>query len=236
MKSGVRFLLASLMISLAPFGSAYAQNALVLRKLAEWNDASHAPSEQVIKVALQETAEKLYSQTAPCLGSGITISRVEPATADRYAFQGRISGTLKNAWFVTVQIPKCDTAPVRFMLLQQADNSLQSVRVNRGVSYAWESLLSDTFPLARLAADAALKQKGVNCGPEEKAVLGVTRILSEEPGLEPVQFGIRYKGSWNEVWPIELCNHTVEVVVQFTADGDGGAYNRTLGTQTRVLP
>lgn len=236
MNAGTRLLIAIPVIFFAPFSSAYTQNALVLSKLSEWNNAAPAPDDQLIKASVRRTAEELYRQNSTCRGSDILISRMEPATADRYAFNGIISGTLKNAWFVTVQMPKCDTAAVRFMVLQQPDSSLKSIRVNRGASHAWESLIADTFQLARLSADGALKRKGLSCGPEEKVVFGITRISSEEPDLGPIQFGIRYKGSWTEIWPFELCNRTVEVAVQFTADGDGGAYNRILGDKTQVLP
>lgn len=236
MNSGVRFLLALPIILFAPCSSADAQNELILNKLTEWNDAAPAPGDELIKFAVSKTVGELYSQTATCMGADIIINKVEPATADRYAFDGRINGTLRNAWFVTVQLANCESAPVRFMVLQQADASLKAIRVNRGTSYAWESLIADTFLQARLGADVALKRKGLSCRAEEKAALGILRISSEEPDLGPVRFGIRYTGSWIEIWPIELCGHTVEVAVAFTADGDGGAYSRIASEMTRVLP
>jgi hypothetical protein len=196
MNSGTRHFFALSFILLAPFSSAEAQNAMVLGKLTEWNNAAPPPQDQLIKTAVQKTTEGLYLETASCGGSDIEISKVEPATGDLFVMKGRIAGTLRNAWFVTVQMPKCDSAPVRFMLIQQADSGLKTIRMNRGTSYAWESLIADTFLLARLGADGALKRKSLNCGPDEKPILGITRVASEEPNLGPVYFGIRYKGSW----------------------------------------
>jgi hypothetical protein len=236
MKFGMWLPVAPLITVLVPVGSANAQDALVLSKLTEWNDSAPAPADQTIKVDVRKTVEELYGKTVICLGSKIVVSKVEPATADRYATNGRIAGDLRNAWFVTAQLPKCDTAPVRFMVLQRADASLKTIRVNRGTSYAWESLIADTFPRALIGAHIALSQKGLNCGSEEKAILGILRISSEEPDLAPVQFGVRYKGRWTEIWPLELCNHTIEVTVAFTADGEGGAYSRIVSDKTRILP
>lgn len=236
MKSNLRFAFALPLIMLVPPGSVSAQNALVLSKLAEWNDAAPLPGDEALRLAIRKTAQEIYGTTATCSVSDMSIGKVEPATADRYIFNGRIRGNLRNGWFATVQMAKCDTAPVRFMIIQQADASLKAIRVNRGLSHAWESLIADTFMPARLAADAALQRKGLNCSADAKAALGIVRISSEEPDLGPVQFGIRYKGSWTEIWPVQLCGHTVEIAVAFTADGDGGAYHRIAGDRTRVLP
>lgn len=229
-------LFALLTLTFVPSNPAFAQHPLVLRKLAEWNDAAPAPAEQIILSEVRNSLAVLYSQNPACRATDISVRQVEPATADRYAFNGRVGGTLRNAWFVIVQIPSCDTAPVRFMVLQKADASLKTIRVNRGTSYAWESLIADTFRSALLGAHIALKRNGLNCAAEEKPIVGVMRIASEESDLGPVQFGVRYKGRWTEIWPIELCGRTAEVGIEFTADGDGGAYTHIVSDQTRVLP
>jgi hypothetical protein len=235
MKFSVRFILSALALS-AHFGTASAQNPLVLNKLTEWNNAAPVPADQVLKLEVRKVADRRYSQVATCPDSDIVLSKVEPATADPRVINGHIRGTLRNGWLVTAQISKCDSAPVRFMVFQQVDGELKTIRVNRGTSYAWESLISDTLPLAQLGAYAALKQKGVSCDTGSNAILGITRISSEEPDLGPVLFGVRYRGSWTEIWPLDLCNRTVEVVVGFTADGDGGAFNRIAGDKARILP
>jgi len=66
--------------------------------------------------------------------------------------------------------------------------------------------------------------------------MGVTRVAKEEPSLGADVYGVRYTGSWIEVWPIELCGRTIEVAVRFTADGDGGAYADLKGTEAKLLP
>lgn len=221
---------------LAPFGSAHAQHPLVLNRLNGWNEAAPSPGDSVMKAEVRRKAEEIYGASTACSNSAIAIDKIEPATADRYAFNALLRGTMKNAWFVTTRMPGCDPAPVRYMVMQYPDNSLKTIRVNRGMSYTWESLLGDTLPSVQFAAVSALKGKGTRCITEDKPSLGVIRIASEEPGLGDDTFGIRYSGSWAEVWPIEACKHTVEVLIRFTADGDGGAFTHIPGDQTRVLP
>jgi len=122
------------------------------------------------------------------------------------------------------------------MLLQDTDKSFETIRVNRGVSYAWESLISDTLPLASMAAYVALKQHGQECDLDGGATLGVTRLASEDVDLGEDVYGARYSGSWAEIWPMTLCGKTVEVRVDFRADGDGGAYTDLPGDDVRILP
>lgn len=229
-------LLALLIALFVPFGSANAQHPLVLSRLNGWNEAAPVPSDSVMKAEVRRKAGEIYGASTACSTSDITIDKIEPATADRNAFNALIQGAMKNAWFITTRMPGCDPETVRYMVMQYTDNSLKAIRVNRGTSYAWESLIGDTFPLVQMAAISALKRKGSNCSVEDKASLGVTRIASKESGLGANIFGIRYSGSWAEVWPIEACKQTVEVLIKFTADGDGGAFTNIPGDQIRVLP
>ncbi|MGV2496755.1 hypothetical protein [Pelagerythrobacter aerophilus] len=220
----------------APLSVAKAQHPLVLERLETWNEAAPAPSADVLESAVRDKAETIYTARDTCPDSAVTIDSVKPATADGYVFGALVRGAVKNAWFVTARMPGCDDAPVRYMVMQDIDDSLKTIRVNRGTSHAWDSLIGDTLPSARLAATAALRRAGIDCSDEDGASLGVTRIASEEPDLGEEIFGIRYSGRWTEVWPIETCDRTVEVLIRFTADGDGGAFTRIPGDEIRVLP
>lgn len=216
-------------------GAAKTQHLLVLQKLNEWNDAAPVLSTEKFQEEIRKTVTKIYGQSDNCTNSAVTIDNVHPATADRYVFGALIRQQMRNAWTVITRLPGCDNVPVRFMVMQRADKSLKTIRVNRGSSYAHDSLIGDTLPLAVLAATNALKQAGDVCNVDDKFKLGVTRIESEEDGLGPDLFGVRYQGSWQEVWPITICNSTVEVLIQFTADGDGGAYQRLPGDKVKIL-
>jgi hypothetical protein len=165
----------------------------------------------------------------------VVVDKVVPATSVRFVFQGIVAGQLKNGWTVTARHPNCDATPIRYTISEDSAGVLTTIRSNRGHSLANESLISDTWPLALLQADATAKRNSFECDPKG-ATLGVTRVGKEEPGLGADVYGVRYSGSWSEIWPIELCGRTVEVTVRFTADGDGGAYSDLQGTEARLLP
>jgi hypothetical protein len=170
-----------------------------------------------------------------CVPTSAVIDRVVPATSVKFVFQGIVAGQLKNGWTVTARHPNCDAAPVRYTISEDSAGALATIRTNRGLSLANESLISDTWPLAVVQAAATAQRNGIECD-SKGASLGVTRVAKEEPGLGDDLYGVRYTGSWSEVWPVELCGRTVEVTVRFTADGDGGAYTDLKGTEARLLP
>ena len=112
------------------------------------------------------------------------------------------------------------------MVIEGVDGRMNTIRVNRGVSYAPDFLIGDTLPMVMIAAENKFSQHKVTCVSDAKATLEIVRIEKKEADLKPAAFGVRYSGSWSEVWPIEKCNHVIEIPVAFTADGDGGAYYR----------
>ncbi len=141
-----------------------------------------------------------------------------PATAERYVFSGAVVRQLRNGWTVIVRHPACDLSPVRYMIVQDAAGAFRTTRVNRGASYAHDSLIEDTFPLAVIAAEAFLSRSKCPCKDQTKAQLGVTRIEEAASDLGPDVLGVRYKGSWTEIWPISVCGEIIEVPVHFTAE------------------
>ncbi len=230
-------ILATGLLCLINLGSgAFAQHPFVLQRLKEWNAAAPSPSPGTLLAQVKIAAQQKYPENGSCLAQGIMLVAVEPATADRYVFTEVAFGRMKNAWTATVRHDGCDNAPVRYMVMQKADGQMSAIRVNRGVSYAHDSLIGDTFPYVALAAHPVLDRAGIKCNTDAQAKLGVIRIEKEDTDLGPSVFGIRYIGSWTEVWPIELCKRIVEVPVRFTADGDGGARYNAQGSRAALLP
>tara|TARA_B100000519_G_C14081292_1_gene361674 strand:- start:19 stop:720 length:702 start_codon:yes stop_codon:yes gene_type:complete len=215
--------------------AANAQHPLILERLNTWNEASPQPSNDVLAAEISDAIADIYSTAGRCNATGLQIEDARSAAADRFAFTALVRGTIRNAWFVTTRIPDCDDAPVRFMMIQNTGGEFKTIRVNRGRSYAWESLIGDTLPLANIAAAAALKRAGEPCSVDSKGSLGVTRVASEGEDLGMDVYGVRYSGKWTEIWPIEICDRTVEVAIEFTADADGGAFTNMPGDQARIL-
>lgn len=228
--------LIAMVLLCVPFAAANAQHAMVLQKLNEWNAAAPAPDHQRLEGEIRKVALQVYGRSEACSISPVTIESVLPATADRFVFTSVLQQQLRNAWTVTARLPGCDSAPVRVMVMQDMADRLTTIRVNRGRSHAWDSLIGDTLPLAHIAAWAALKRQKIECANTAEAKLGVIRIATEDKGLGRDVFGVRYAGGWEEIWPIEACDRTVEVLVEFTADGDGGAYTNLPGERVAILP
>ncbi len=213
----------------------YAQHPLILQRLTAWNAAAPQPAPATIQEQVIKAAMVAQKRSGGCVPTSAVIDRVVPATSVKFVFQGIVAGQLKNGWTVTARHPNCDAAPVRYTISEDSAGALATIRTNRGLSLANESLISDTWPLAVVQAAATAQRNGIECD-SKGASLGVTRVAKEEPGLGDDLYGVRYTGSWSEVWPVELCGRTVEVTVRFTADGDGGAYTDLKGTEARLLP
>lgn len=228
--------LVCFLFGIAWINAVHAQHPLVLQKLTDWNAAAPAPSQQIVSAEIVKAASILYAAKPGCAAAGMTFEKLMPATAERSVFSGAIRGQLRNAWTVVARHPACDEAPVRYMIVQDSSGGLRTFRVNRGQSYAHESLIADTWLLVRLAADAALTRAQVACKESGNAKLGPTRVSAEESDLGADIFGVRYRGSWTEIWPVEICGETVEVPIRFTADGDGGAYTNIKGDSVKRLP
>ena len=212
-----------------------AQHPLILQRLTSWNAAAPQPSPATIQEQVMAAALAAQKSSGGCLPTSAVIDSVVPATSVKFVFQGILAGQLKNGWTATVRHPNCDATPVRYTISEDSAGALLTIRTNRGLSLANESLIGDTWPLAAVQAAATVERNGIECAPE-RATLGVTRVVKEEPGLGADVYGVRYAGSWQEIWPVELCGRTVEVTVRFTADGDGGAYTDLKGTEAKLLP
>jgi hypothetical protein len=75
---------------------------------------------------------------------------------------------------------------VRYTISEDSAGALTTIRINRGLSLANESLISDTWPVAVLQAAATAKRNGFECDPSDGS-LGVTRVAREEPGWGSVR-------------------------------------------------
>lgn len=229
----IRSLPLAVALFAVPLSSVQAQHPIILQRLEQASLAAPTPNTDLLADQVRLAAKNIYRDSETCQHS-VVIESVGPASADRFPFAGIARGTIRNAWFVTARLPGCDEALVRFSVTQNSDGSFHTIRVNRGRSYAWDSLIGDTLPLAYVGALAALKRAGVECEAEVPK-LGAVRISSEESDLGSEVYGIRYTGRWTEIWPLLVCDRTVEVPITFNADGDGGAYTNVAGDNVAIV-
>jgi len=160
-----------------------------------------------------------------CRPHDMKIGDLRPVTLDSIVSSMIIKGMIENGWLVSVTINDCPPAdPIRLIVLRSADgNSLAAMFVNQGESLAWPTAISDALPGLTGAASQKLRASDPRCEPKDLTPTGV-RVISRSPDLQPEYYGVRYKGSWSEVWQFEPCNHRIGVPIDFRADGKGGTY------------
>jgi hypothetical protein len=165
----------------------------------------------------------------------VKLSGVAPITGARGIMAAVMAGKLRNAWIVYADHVGCaGNNPVRYMIMQPADGMLRAVRVNEGRTFANPVLMRDTGTAAALAALQKSKATNANCGGETMK-MGPTRVTSQSADLGPEIYGVRYVGKWTEIWQFETCGLKVDVPVEFTPDGDGGAYTNVVSDQAVVV-
>jgi hypothetical protein len=213
-----------------------AQNQMVIDKIKALDAAAPAPSADLIAKDLRVSANAYAQARNQCRPTMIAVKSIVPITGARIVLQAILAGQVKNAWSVEAEQSGCgQTSLIRYATIQKADGSLLSTRVNEGRSNANLSLMRDTSTAAALAAYGAIRKIDAGCDGKGPS-MGVTRVVQESGDLGPEIFGVRYVGSWVEVWPFTICNRTAEVKVMFRADGDGGAYTDVPGDQVVILP
>jgi hypothetical protein len=200
-----------------------------------FNEVTPPPSNAVIISEVMKSALEIQKSKGGCLPSSAVVDTVTPATAARFVGEGLKAQQIRNAWTVIARHPNCGSDVVRYALVKQYNDSHYAFRINRGRSNANESLIGDTLPKATLVAVLMLKRAGTDCRTSD-VTLGVTRIAEEGTDLGPDFYGVRYKGSWREIWPIITCGRTVEVSVRFEADGEGGAYTNVKEDESKIIP
>ncbi|MEE4206358.1 MAG: hypothetical protein V2I39_08700 [Erythrobacter sp.] len=216
---------------------AAAQDARVLAKIRDLDAAAPAPSAQVIESAVMETAAAMTEAKGTCMPAAVTLEPATPITGARLILEGVLSGTLRNGWNVYAIYEGCEAEgdPVRrFALIEFADGTNRALPVNTGRSIANPSIMRDTSAAAAIGAMARVKREDSACDGSDLEMAG-SRIVSESADLGPDVFGVRYTGSWREVWSFGVCGRVVDVPVEFTADGDGGAYTNVKADEIAVV-
>jgi hypothetical protein len=232
MKFGVVFSLALV----AANSPTYAQNAQVIQLITELDSRSPKPDDGAILDAVTITAKARASAQKLCQPTSITIVETTPITGARSILEGVLNNSLRNGWSVYARHNGCPKNDVfRYAVLQKPDSSLLAVTTNEGKSYANLSIMRDTSGQAAAAAYMTIKKMDASCAPND-VQFGRTRIDSEDKDLGPDIYGVRYVGSWKEVWQFTICGRTAEVPIICRADGDGGAYTDIKSADIVVLP
>lgn len=207
--------------AMAPAG---AQDDAFVAKMRAVNANVAIPDQREIAADALSTLKAIAARESQCAPTAVRMEKPTPASADPMAMQSIDAGKIKNAWLAYGVPIGCAKAPkTRFFILQTPDDKILARVVNNGESIASPALMRDTSMNAALAAYASVKAIDPACDGEGMAMVE-TRISSKSDNLSPDFYGVRFKGSWEEVWTFGVCGRLVAVPVSFQADGSGGAY------------
>lgn len=215
---------------------AVAQHQLVLDKLNELNAKAPQPPLADLERTVAATAKAYGEANKVCVPASIKLGDVAPITGAKGILQGVMTGQLRNAWTVYANHAGCTGFDsIRYIVLQKPDGSLQSAIVNEGRTFANPSIMRDTSMLAAMAALQKGRSLDSTCTGETMK-MGQTRVTAQSKDLGPEIYGARYAGSWSEVWQFKTCGRTFDVPIDFTPDGDGGAYTNVKSDAVAVAP
>jgi len=217
---------------------ALAQNQMVIDKLTELNAEAPPPAIADIAQAVDQEAKRVADAKKTCAPTAIELEKPVPITGDRSVLNDVIARRLLNAWTIYAKQSGCAAIPeiVRYIVIKKADFSLAVFVVNHGRTNANPTLIRDTFKLAALGGFIAVKKLDSACDPKDLPQLLDMRIAEESADLGPALFGVRYTGTWSEIWRFRVCGRDADVKVDFRPDGDGGAYTNVPGSGVTIVP
>jgi hypothetical protein len=222
--------------AMASAGTAQAQHPMVLGKLQEINAQAPQPPVEQLRQAVAQTAKAFGEANKTCMPTQVALSDATPATGSRDVLQAVLGGQLRNAWSLYATYTGCPgSEPIRYLVVQKADSSLMALQVNEGRTYTSPAIMRDTSMQAALAALQKARTLSPDCEGKDMK-MGPTRIAEQSKDLGPDVYGVRYVGTWSEVWRFETCGRKFDVRVDFTPDGDGGAYTNIKGEAVAVVP
>ena len=215
---------------------AIAQQQLVLDKLNELNGKAPLPPMAELETAIATTAKAYGEHNKTCVPTSLKLSELAPITGARGILQAVMAGQMRNAWTVYVDHVGCaGPNPYRYIIMQKPEGSLQAALVNEGRTLANPSIMRDTSAMAAMAALQKGRSLDSGCTGDEMD-MGPTRVVEQSQDLGPEIFGARYVGTWTEVWQFQTCGKKFDVPIQFTPDGDGGAYTNIKHDAVAVVP
>ncbi len=182
------------------------------------------PDNTQLAVAVLNAVRADAARRGRCHPQTISLAPLSPVTLDAMVSDMIVKGTIENGWLVSVKIDNCPPDdPIRVLVLRAADgHSLAAFFVGQGESLAWPSVIKDALRGLVGATSQKLRAMDANCMPKDLTPTGV-RVVTRSPDLTPDRYGVRFKGSWSEVWQFEPCNHRIGIPIDFIADGKGGA-------------
>lgn len=129
--------------------------------------------------------------------------------------------------------------PSDFVKMVEASKASNTYLKSLGQTYVTGSVFRDAFMTALLGAYVKANVQPATCDAKNARVVktSITREVNQ-PVFLPVDAAllkdvVLVQGDWQETWVIDVCGTSVDVPLEFQADGGGGAYFQTY--QKKVL-
>jgi hypothetical protein len=174
-----------------------------------------------------------------CRPTNIQLGPLRPVTLDNIVSALIQKGEIENGWLVSATPTNCPSAqPIRLLVVRAADGkSVNAFFSGQGESLTWPSLARDMLQGLSLSFTRKVQAADPQCVPKPADMTATGAQVSERSAdLLPEQYGVRFKGSWTEVWSYAACGHQVAIPVSFKADGKGGAYWTIQDTNMLFVP
>lgn len=187
-------------------------------------NAKPLPTGEPLAGAVAQVLRADAERRGGCFPLKVKLSPLRPVTLDNFVTQGILDGQIENGWLVSARIENCPAEdPARVLVIRAADGkTVNAFYDGRGEGLAWPSLARGALPAILRPALARLAVADKRCQPTSLDPVAV-RVETRSADLGPERYGLRYKGSWTEVWSFAPCGHRIAVPVTFATDGQGGA-------------
>jgi len=225
-----------LLVACAIGAPAVAQNADFKALMEKTNADAPLPAMALIEADARETLIAIAKKDgAACIPTGVVLGAAKPITSAAFVVTAVMAGQVRNAWTAYGRAIGCPSSlPTRFMIVQLADGKVLARTVNDGETLANPGLMRDTSAQAGVAAYQVVRNADAACTGDDMRMLG-TRVLTKSSDLGPDFYGSYFTGSWQEAWKFSACGKSVEVPVNFKADGQGGAYTEIKGSEAKFV-
>lgn len=219
-------------------GPSAAQTAELTERVEAINAAVPAPEAEEASAALLAALQHEATRAEECVPTGVEVETITPVTADRNLTQVIARGQFQNVWQAYIQPTGCpEGKSQRFMVVRQPDGQVQATLLNKGESLTSPTILLDAYEAAAPFAIAEVNKVDPECrNPGAITTMPHIQVTARSEDLGPDFYGLRFSGSWQELWTIKVCGHIVEVPQSFEADGEGGVTIQPQAEGVRLLP
>jgi hypothetical protein len=140
-------------------------------------------------------------------------------------WKAALAGEIKNAWTAKVLLGGCRKEPANYLVVRDKAGKTSAGVWSWGQTLAGITLTRDVMPSAAGAMTASIMKVDAACTMDRlKQFVAGPREISDMKSAGEDIYGMRFKGTWSEIWHFTVCGYDAAIPINFRADGSGGAY------------